>query len=74
MTFFTPPDRRTEKPALNCRSWETSNHDRLPEPGLGFTERLWLHAVDTVGIVHAMLLRLQALLMPVRTLVLSGGH
>jgi hypothetical protein len=31
-----------------------------------------LHAVDAVGIVHAMLLRIQALLLPIKTLVLSG--
>jgi hypothetical protein len=28
--------------------------------------------VDTVGLVHAMILRLQALLLPVQTLVLQG--
>lgn len=28
--------------------------------------------VDTVGIVHALILRMQALLLPVQTLVLSG--
>jgi hypothetical protein len=33
-----------------------------------------LHVIDTVGLVHAMILRLQAILLPVRTLVLSGGH
>jgi multidrug resistance efflux pump len=52
----------------------TSNHDRLQADDVGTGEALWLHAVDTVGLVHALLLRLQALLMPVRTLVLSGGH
>jgi hypothetical protein len=31
-----------------------------------------LHAVDAVGVVHAMLLRIQALLLPIKTLVLSG--
>jgi hypothetical protein len=30
--------------------------------------------IDAVAVVHAALLRLQAILMPVRTLVLSGGH
>ena len=30
--------------------------------------------IDAVGVVHAAILRLQAILMPVRTLVLSGGH
>ena len=33
-----------------------------------------LHAIDATGLVHAMILRMQALLLPVRTLVLSGGH
>jgi multidrug resistance efflux pump len=51
----------------------TSNHDRLTsgEP-LGTGEFIFLHAVDTVGLVHAMLLRLQALLFPIQTLVLTG--
>jgi multidrug resistance efflux pump len=52
----------------------TSNHDRLQDPELDGLTRLGLHAVDTLGLVHALLLRLQALFMPVRTLVLSGGH
>jgi hypothetical protein len=30
--------------------------------------------IDAVGVVHAAILRLQAILLPVRTLVLSGGH
>jgi multidrug resistance efflux pump len=53
----------------------TSNHERLHSgEELGTGTWLWLHVVDTVGIVHAILLRSQALLMPVRALVLSGGH
>jgi multidrug resistance efflux pump len=53
----------------------TSNHERLhSEEDLSTGTRIWLHAVDTVGIVHAILLRSQALLMPVRALVLGGGH
>lgn len=51
----------------------TNNHDRLEDPDLGFLTRLGLHAIDTVGVVHAMILRIQALLLPVQTLVL-GGH
>jgi hypothetical protein len=31
-----------------------------------------VHAIDTVGLVHAILLRIQALLPPIKTLVLSG--
>lgn len=51
----------------------TSNHDRLDEPGLGTVQWVYLHVIDTVGLVHAMILRVQALLLPVQTLVL-GGH
>jgi multidrug resistance efflux pump len=50
----------------------TSNHDAIASPQTGTLKRLVLHAVDAVGIVHAMLLRVQALLLPVKTLVMSG--
>ena len=50
----------------------TSNHDKLASKDIGFFRWLGLHAVDTVGIVHAMLLRIQALLLPIKTLVFSG--
>jgi multidrug resistance efflux pump len=52
----------------------TSNHDLLSEPGITTGRWLALHAVDAVGFVHAILLRIQALLLPFKTLVLSGGH
>ncbi|MDB5565747.1 MAG: secretion protein HlyD [Tardiphaga sp.] len=50
----------------------TSNHDLIDSKETGTFQRLALHAVDAVGIVHAMLLRVQALLLPVKTLALSG--
>jgi multidrug resistance efflux pump len=50
----------------------TSNHDRIAAKETGSFERLVLHAVDAVGVVHAMLLRIQALVLPIKTLVLSG--
>ena len=52
----------------------TSNHERLQDESLGSGARLALHAVDTVGLVHAMLMRLQVLIVPVTSLVFSGGH
>lgn len=52
----------------------TSNYDRLHTEEMGAGTWLALHAVDTVGLVHAMLLRLQVLIVPVTSLVLSGGH
>jgi multidrug resistance efflux pump len=50
----------------------TNNHDRLEKEDLGFFHSLFLHVVDTVGLVHALILRAQALMLPVRTLVLQG--
>ncbi len=50
----------------------TYNHDQLSDPSLGLGEWAFLHMVDTVGVVHALLLRLQMLLLPVQTLVFSG--
>jgi multidrug resistance efflux pump len=50
----------------------TSNHERIASKDTGAFKGFLLHAVDAVGLVHAMLLRIQALLLPVKTLVLSG--
>ena len=52
----------------------TSNHEALREPGIGTGRWLALHVIDAVGFVHAILLRIQALLLPFKTLVLSGEH
>ena len=51
----------------------TNNHDRLEHEDLGFFTRIGLHIVDTVALVHAMILRVQAIFLPVQTLVF-GGH
>lgn len=50
----------------------TSNHDAIAAKGIGTFKWLALHVVDAVGLVHAMLLRIQALLLPVKTLVMAG--
>ena len=50
----------------------TSNHEEISSPNTSGFRRFYLHALDAVGLVHAMLLRIQALLLPIRTLVLSG--
>jgi len=50
----------------------TNNHDALADKNIGMTKWVFLHVVDTVGLVHAMILRMQAMLLPVQTLVLSG--
>jgi multidrug resistance efflux pump len=51
----------------------TNNHDLIASKETGAFKGFALHAVDAVGIVHAMLLRIQALLLPIKTLAL-GGH
>jgi multidrug resistance efflux pump len=50
----------------------TSNHDLIADPKTGALKGFALHVVDATGLVHALLLRIQALLLPVKTLVLSG--
>jgi len=51
----------------------TSNHELIKdENNTTAGQRFVLHAVDAVGLVHALLLRIQALLMPFKTLVLTG--
>jgi multidrug resistance efflux pump len=51
----------------------TNNHDALAAPDISTSRWIFLHVVDTVAIVHAMIIRMQALMLPVQTLVL-GGH
>jgi multidrug resistance efflux pump len=51
----------------------TNNHDLLAKKDIGLGRWMFLHVVDTVSIVHAMILRLQALVFPIKVLVF-GGH
>jgi multidrug resistance efflux pump len=50
----------------------TSNHEEISAKDTGAFHGFVLHAIDAVGLVHALLLRIQALLLPIKTLVLSG--
>ena len=50
----------------------TNNHDILSQGNVGTGRWVFLHVVDTVGLVHAMILRMQAILLPLQTLVFSG--
>jgi hypothetical protein len=51
----------------------SSNHELLASSkDMSTTRRLILHGVDAVGLVHALLLRIQALVLPIQTLVFSG--
>jgi multidrug resistance efflux pump len=50
----------------------TSNHELITSGTIGSFKSFGLHVVDATGLVHALLLRIQALLLPIKTLVLSG--
>jgi multidrug resistance efflux pump len=50
----------------------TSNHEEISAKDTGTIRKIALHVVDGVGLVHALLLRIQALLVPIKTLVFSG--
>jgi multidrug resistance efflux pump len=51
----------------------SSNHELIESGDIGTVRRFALHGVDAVALVHAMILRIQALLLPIQTLVF-GGH
>jgi multidrug resistance efflux pump len=60
-------------PGGNCiANAYTDYHDEIESGDLGVFRWLYLHMVDAVGVVHAAILRVQALLLPVQTLVLAG--
>lgn len=50
----------------------SNNHDRIASGEVTGIHALALHAVDALGLVHAIILRSRALQIPVRQLVLSG--
>ena len=51
----------------------SNNHDKIASKETGFLKRAALHVVDALALVHALILRLQALVFPFQTLVF-GGH
>lgn len=60
-------------PGSNCiANAYTSNHEELQAGTAGPLRTVFLHAVDATGVVHAAILRIQAIMLPVRLLVLSG--
>ncbi|MDE0591525.1 biotin/lipoyl-binding protein [Halocynthiibacter sp. C4] len=50
----------------------SSGHEMLARDDLTTLQKIGYHGMDTVGLVHALILRIQALLLPVQTLVLKG--
>lgn len=60
-------------PGSACIANAYSNHHELIESGkLSTGRKIVLHGVDAVALVHALLLRIQALVLPLQTLVFSG--
>ena len=61
-------------PGSSCIANVYSNHhDQLESKDIGSLEKVYLHIVDTVALVHALVLRLQAIILPLKALVF-GGH
>ena len=50
----------------------SNNHDIIIAKDTGTLRAIGLHAVDALALVHALILRLQALVLPFQTLVFSG--
>jgi len=48
------------------------HHEEIASGELSFSKSTYLHMVDAVGVVHAIILRIQTLLLPVKMLVFSG--
>ena len=62
-------------PGSSCIANAYSNHhDVIASGEVSGMRAVALHVVDAVGFVHAMLLRIQVLLLPFKALVFSGGH
>ena len=51
----------------------SNNHELIESKDTGSLKRIYLHIVDTVALVHALVLRLQAIILPLKALVF-GGH
>jgi multidrug resistance efflux pump len=50
----------------------SNNHDKIAAKETGAVKRATLHVVDALALVHALILRLQALVYPFKNLVFSG--
>ena len=50
----------------------SNNHDKIVSKDTGMLRAAALHAVDALALVHALILRIQTLVLPFQTLVFSG--
>ena len=51
----------------------SNNHELLQSKDIGTFKIVYLHVVDAVALMHALVLRLQAVVLPLKALVF-GGH
>src|SRR6266403_3158 len=51
----------------------SNNPEELESKDISSLEKVYLHIVDTVALIHALVLRLQAVVLPLKALVF-GGH
>jgi multidrug resistance efflux pump len=73
MEAVYPEQIKSIPPGSTCiTNAYTNNHHLLQAPETGFFEAVFLHIVDATALVHAAILRIQAMLLPVKVLVLSG--
>jgi len=60
-------------PGSSCIANIYSNHhEQIVSKDTGTLERTYLHFVDAVALIHALILRLQAVVMPLQALLFSG--
>ena len=60
-------------PGSSCIANVYSNHhEQIVSKDTGTLERTYLHFVDAVALIHALILRLQAVVMPLQALLFSG--
>ena len=50
----------------------SDHHEQIVSKDTGTLERTYLHFVDAVALIHALILRLQAVVMPLQALLFSG--
>jgi len=60
-------------PGSNCiANLYSDHHEQIASKDTGTMERIGLHFVDAVALVHALILRLQAVVLPLKTLIFAG--
>ena len=51
----------------------SDHHEQIESKDIGSVEKVYLHFVDAVALIHALVLRMQAVVLPLKALVF-GGH